>query len=54
MVTIKAKDAFGEYDPGLTSTIDLENAPLEMRYVGAEVTAENRAGESKKSRATKI
>ena len=38
--------AFGEHDPKLTFTDDIENAPPELRRIGAEFEAQNAKGES--------
>ncbi|MDO8703708.1 MAG: hypothetical protein Q7J84_02050 [Sulfuricaulis sp.] len=45
-VQLSAADAFGERDPQLTFTDDIENAPPELRRVGAEFEAQNAKGES--------
>ncbi len=45
-VTLTPADAFGDRDPKLTFTDDLENAPPELRRVGAEFEAQNAKGES--------
>jgi FKBP-type peptidyl-prolyl cis-trans isomerase SlyD len=45
-VTLTPADAFGERDPKLMFTDDLENAPPELRRVGAEFEAQNAKGES--------
>ncbi len=39
--------AFGPHDPQLTFVDDLENVPEAFRFVGAEVTMQNDAGETK-------
>jgi FKBP-type peptidyl-prolyl cis-trans isomerase SlyD len=44
-VALAAADAFGEHDPRLTFTDDLENAPPPLRRVGAEFEACNARGE---------
>ena len=46
MVTLTPADAFGDRDPKLTFTDDLENALPELRRVGAEFEAQNAKGES--------
>lgn len=46
MVTLTPADAFGDRDPKLMFTDDLENAPPELRRVGAEFEAQNAKGES--------
>lgn len=45
-VQLTPADAFGEHDPKLTFTDDLENAPPELHRVGAEFEAQNAKGES--------
>lgn len=45
-VQLTPADAFGEHDPKLTFTDDIENAPPELRRVGAEFEAQNAKGES--------
>ena len=44
-ITLTAREAFGEHDSSLTFTDDIQNAPPEMRYIGAKMDAENAAGE---------
>ena len=53
-VPIKCEDAFGSHDPGLTFTDDIENSPQELRYVGAELEAENESGEVLHFRVTHV
>lgn len=45
-VTLSPQEGFGEHDPKLTFTDDLENAPPELRRVGAQFEAQNARGES--------
>jgi FKBP-type peptidyl-prolyl cis-trans isomerase SlyD len=45
-VQLTPADAFGDRDPKLTFTDDIENAPPELRRVGAEFEAQNAKGES--------
>lgn len=45
-VQLSPADAFGEHDPKLTFTDDIENAPPELRRIGAEFEAQNAKGES--------
>jgi FKBP-type peptidyl-prolyl cis-trans isomerase SlyD len=45
-VQLAPVDAFGERDPKLAYTDDIENAPPELRRVGAEFEAQNAQGES--------
>ncbi len=44
-VTLEPEEGFGSYDPGLTFTDDVHNVPEELRYVGAELEAQNADGE---------
>ena len=44
-VTLSPEDSFGQHNPDLTFTDDLENVPTELRYVGAELEAQNASGE---------
>ena len=44
-VTLEPDEAFGEHDPSLTFTDDLENVPPQFRHVGAEVEMQNDQGE---------
>ena len=46
VVELSPADAFGEHDPKLTFTDDIDNAPPELRHVGAEFEAQNATGES--------
>lgn len=46
-VTVEPQDAFGEHDPVLTYTDDLENVPPEFRRIGAEVEMQNEQGDIK-------
>lgn len=46
--------AFGPHDPGLTFTDEIDNSPPDLRYVGAELAAENAAGEVLEFRVTRI
>jgi FKBP-type peptidyl-prolyl cis-trans isomerase SlyD len=45
-VQLTPSEAFGEHDPKLTFTDDIDNAPPELRHVGAEFEAQNAKGES--------
>ncbi len=46
-VSLAPEDAFGERDPGLTFTDDIENVPPQYRRVGAEVLFADEAGETR-------
>lgn len=45
-VQLTPAEAFGEHDPKLTFTDDIENAPPELRRLGAEFEAQNAKGEN--------
>ncbi len=53
-VTVPPEQGFGERDPSLTFTDDLENVPPQFRHVGAEVQMQNEAGETKSFFVTRI
>jgi FKBP-type peptidyl-prolyl cis-trans isomerase SlyD len=55
-VTIKVSPAhgFGDHDPTLTFTDDIENVPPQFRQLGAEVQMQNEVGEMKSFFVTKI
>ncbi len=44
-VTLSPEEGFGEHDPRLTFTDDLQHAPIELRRMGAEFQAQNARGE---------
>lgn len=46
VVQLSPAEAFGEHDPKLSFTDDIESAPPELRRVGAEFEAQNAKGES--------
>jgi FKBP-type peptidyl-prolyl cis-trans isomerase SlyD len=46
-VELPPAEGFGEYDPDLTFTDDLENVPPQFRKIGAEVEMANSEGDSK-------
>lgn len=46
-VELPPVDGFGEYDPDLTFTDDLENVPPQFRKLGAQVEMANGEGETK-------
>lgn len=46
VVQLAPADAFGERDPKLIFTDEIENSPSELRHVGAEFEAQNAKGES--------
>ncbi len=53
-VTLTPQEAFGEHDPDLTFTDDVDNVPPQFRHVGAQVQMSNEAGESKTFYVTSI
>ena len=53
-VLLKAQEAFGPHDPGLTFSDSIENAPEELRHVGAELDAENEQGEAMHFRVIRV
>lgn len=53
-VELKPEEGFGEHQPELTFTDDLDNVPPEFRHIGAEVEFQNDKGESRMFRVTKI
>ncbi len=53
-VKLSPQDAFGEHDPSLTFTDDIENVPPQFRRVGAEVQMQNEAGETRTFYISKI
>ncbi len=53
-VTLAPEQAFGHPDPALTFTDDIDNVPPQLRYVGAELDAENEQGEVRHFQVTKI
>lgn len=44
-VTLNPEDGFGQYNPALTFTDDIENVPPEYRQIGAEAVFENEHGD---------
>ena len=53
-VELSPDEGFGEHQPELTFTDDIENVPREFRYVGAEVEFRNDKGESRMFRVSRI
>lgn len=53
-VELPPEHGFGEHDPGLTFTDDIDNAPPDVRFVGAEFELENDRGERRMFRVTRI
>ncbi len=46
-VELSPEEGFGEHDPDLTYTDEMDNVPLEFRHVGAEVEMMNDQGETR-------
>jgi len=53
-VALAPKDGFGDRDPSLSFTDDLENVPHQLRKIGAELEAQNDKGVTMKFYVTKI
>jgi FKBP-type peptidyl-prolyl cis-trans isomerase SlyD len=53
-LSIPPGEAFGDHDPDLTFTDDIENVPPQFRQLGAEVQMQNDAGEVKNFYVTKM
>jgi FKBP-type peptidyl-prolyl cis-trans isomerase SlyD len=53
-VLITPDEGFGEHDPALTFTDDIDNVPPEIRHIGAEAQFQNESGEVKTFIVTKI
>lgn len=53
-VVLEPDEAFGDHDPALTFTDDLENVPSQFRHVGAEVEMQNDEGDSRTFVVSKI
>jgi len=53
-VELPPAEGFGDYDPELTFTDDLENVPPQFRKIGAQVEMANDKGESKTFMVSKI
>jgi FKBP-type peptidyl-prolyl cis-trans isomerase SlyD len=53
-VQLSPEEGFGEHQPELTFTDDVENVPHEFRHVGAEVEFQNDKGESRMFRVASI
>lgn len=51
---IPPEDGFGEHDPALTFTDDIENVPPQFRQLGAEVQMQNEDGETRTFYVSKI
>ncbi|MDQ1363118.1 MAG: FKBP-type peptidyl-prolyl cis-trans isomerase SlyD [Pseudomonadota bacterium] len=53
-VSVPPADGFGEHDPDLTFTDDLDNVPPQFRQIGAQVEMANAEGETKTFIVTRI
>jgi FKBP-type peptidyl-prolyl cis-trans isomerase SlyD len=53
-VSLTPEEGFGQHDPDLTYTDDIENVPSEFRRIGAEVEMMNDQGDTKKFTVTRI
>ncbi len=53
-ITLTPEQGFGEHDPDLTFTDDIENVPPEFRQLGAEVQMQNEAGDVRSFFVTRI
>ena len=53
-VQLDPADGFGEHDPALTFTDDIENVPPQYRRLGEEVEFQNERGESMMFRVSRI
>jgi FKBP-type peptidyl-prolyl cis-trans isomerase SlyD len=53
-IRVSPENGFGDHDPGLTFTDDIENVPPQFRQLGMEVQMQNEAGEVKSFFVTKI
>lgn len=53
-VEVPPEQGFGEHDPSLTYTDDIQNVPPQFRQIGAEVQMQNDSGETKSFYVTRI
>ena len=53
-VSLSPTEGFGEHDPSLTFTDDIENVPHEYRHVGAKPTFQNEHGDVQEFVVSKI
>jgi FKBP-type peptidyl-prolyl cis-trans isomerase SlyD len=53
-ITVPPEQGFGDHDPALTFTDNIENVPPQFRQLGAEVQMQNEAGEVKSFFVTNI
>lgn len=53
-VVVPSSEGFGEHDPDLTFTDNIDNVPQEYRQIGAQAQFQNESGESKTFTVSKI
>ncbi|MEJ2427121.1 MAG: FKBP-type peptidyl-prolyl cis-trans isomerase, partial [Candidatus Thiodiazotropha sp.] len=53
-ISLTPAQGFGDHDPNLTFTDDIENVPPEFRQLGAEVQMQNEAGDVRSFYVTRI
>jgi FKBP-type peptidyl-prolyl cis-trans isomerase SlyD len=53
-VELSPEEGFGEHQPELTFTDDIDNVPHEFRHIGAEIEFQNDKGESRMFRVSRI
>ena len=53
-ITLTPEEGFGERDPSLSFTDDIDNVPPQFRHVGAQVQMSNEAGDTKTFYVTSI
>lgn len=53
-VLVPPEEGFGERDPSLTFTDDLENVPPQFHQIGAEVQMQNESGDTRSFYVTRI
>lgn len=53
-ITLPPQEGFGEYDPDLSFTDDLDNVPPQFRHVGAQVQMSNEEGQTRTFYVTRV
>lgn len=53
-ITLSPEEGFGEYDPELTFTDDIDNVPPHFRHIGAQVQMSNEEGQTRTFYVTRI
>lgn len=53
-VSVSPREGFGDHDPNLTFTDDVDNVPADLRYIGAEAQMQNEDGDVKTFIVTEI